>query len=377
VNRRLLLCGSLGSLLAARAAPGQYQPQGRALVARLAALQAEDGALLMPGDGAVRVCRPWEANVALRGLLLGAPPRARREAAGIALRWLRWCQAHVVAGGALEQHEGPPGALTPAVAGEHRDAAGGSFLSFVAACYHQTGDGAAVEAALPLVRKVAGALERGRTGLTRSRAEPGVSLLINNLEAWQGFDTLARLYERMRRRAESESTRAAADALLAAIDRWFWAPEEGHYAWSRPERGRPEGGLARWSPNRLANLMAAVILPRDDRRETLLQRLAHTEARFPEKITAAQDLERLIWWGLAPLAAGDAVLLEQYQVRLSKVAWDELREVRPSLLGLALRLGGARAEPPQDAQAGGGGVRAPERVTPRAASRESSAAPSA
>src|SRR3712207_3686884 len=113
MNRRELLTGGGAALLLGSKAAAQYQHQGRALVQRIAELQATDGAILMPGSGPERFCNPHAANEAVYGVLLGAPPRSRADAGRIGKGWITWYTAHLNSNGTIDDHSGTPGALKP------------------------------------------------------------------------------------------------------------------------------------------------------------------------------------------------------------------------------------------------------------------------
>ncbi|HTE17538.1 MAG TPA: hypothetical protein VK689_04050, partial [Armatimonadota bacterium] len=184
-----------------------------------------------------------------------------------------------------------------------------------------------------------------KSGLTHARRDHPVAYLANNVEVWHGFDSFARLAERLRKRDEGREYRAQADALLPAIDRWFWDQAEGYYAAAVHAGGKRESGLGRWDPHWKANLRAIALLPGDERRHDLFARLARRAEPLPEKIETADDLEKLVGWGMAVLARHNRAALEQYQLRLSRVAWDRLKDLDPALLGQALHVGGGTVSP--------------------------------
>jgi len=347
MDRRGFLIGAAGSVLLGGMAQAQYQPHGRELAARLLAAQAEDGAILLPGAGPERVCDPYSANQAVTGLLLGAPPRSRAAAGAAAKRWIDWLLAHQSRDGALDEQRGLPGALKAAGPSRNRVAAAGSFLSLLLAYLDQTGDDKTILARFDPTRRVAESIVRAtqKSGLAYSGPDSRVAYLVDNVEAWRGFDSFEQLCARLRKREEAREYRAQADALLAAVDRWMWQQSEGHYAWAVHAEGRRETGVDRWEPSLKAQLVAIALLPEDERRDGLMARLAR-RVDLPPPIETPEQLERAVWWGRALLSRHDQEALEHHQVRLSKVAWERFAGIDPALLGHALRVGGGKTTPP-------------------------------
>jgi hypothetical protein len=369
ITRRQALLGLGAAALLGRPAGAQYQPQGRDLVARLMGLQAEDGALVLPGMGPDRTCDPLVANQAVTGLLLGAPPRSRTDAATVARAWMRWYTANLNADGTIDVHRGVAGSLKPSGDPEGQDARAGSFLTVAGAYLDVTGDSATLLAFYPKLLRVAQAAVHTlqRSGLAAPRPGAKTLYLTNNVEVWRGFDAFSRLSVLLRKRDEEREYRAQADALLTAIDRWFWVQSQGQYAWAFHVEGGQDAGLARWSPNWTANLAAVAELPEDERRTdlygrlfrqfptqfpqkkgtegTFLSRLLGKAAVAPGTIEDAGDLQMLVAWGLAALSRHDEALLERYQVKLAQAPWDRLKELDPALVGGALRLGGGKTKP--------------------------------
>jgi hypothetical protein len=341
MHRRAFLAAGAAAL-AARAAAAQYQPQGRDLLARLTALQTPAGALLQPGAGAERRCDAAGASLAVYGALLGAPPRARDEAATLGRRWLEWSLGRLTRAGLPTDFAGPAEALR-AVESENADAAAGALLTAALAYYEQTGDAALVLARWDNLVAVAEGLGRLRqkSGLTHAAAARPVARLENNVWAWLGLDHFARLCSRLRKREETREFADRPDEALTAIDRWLWTTTAGHYAHTLHPDGRRETGLEAWAPNRRANLMAIAVLPPDERRAGLRTRMRRAELREPE----AARFEEFVWWAQAGVAEGYAQEIERWQVRLARAPWADLPDLDPALVGHCLRVGKGRLRP--------------------------------
>lgn len=354
LDRRTLLTGIAGAALTGvGTARAQYQPQGPKLAARIAAAQAEDGAILMPGGGSERLCQPYFANLAVLGLMHGAPPARRSQAQDVAKKWLRWYAAHLNADATMDDHTGTPGALKPTGKYDSSDAYAGTFLSAFGAYMDRTGDGVLFQELFPAAKRIAAAsrLTLQKSGLTHARPDYPVAYLMDNVEVWHGLDAYARLCETLGKKAEAKESRLQADALFDAIDRWMWQPQEGVYAWAIHPSGKREAGLDKWYPCQMANLMAVALLPEGERRNDLMTRLRVRLQPAPEirdataRAAAPFDLEHDVWWGLAILTQHDQALLEKYQVHLAKQPWDTLKDVNPALLGHALRVGAGHVTP--------------------------------
>lgn len=340
MNRRDLLLGALASGAVAGQARAQYQPQGKALVQRLAASQTPDGAILMPGTAAERWCNPYFANWGVYGLLLGAPPRSRSQAASVAKKWIVWYTSHLNKDGTIDDHKGAPGALKATGKYDSSDAYSATFLSVALAYHEQTGDAQTLIDRYPTLLKIAEAalMTQQKSGLTHARPDYPVAYLMDNVEVWQGLSHFARLSRNIRQRQEHRQYTAEAEKLFAAIEQWLWTPTEGVYAWALHPDGKRETGIGKWYPGMMGNLMAIALLPVEERRDALLNRLS-PQVTVPEKINKSEPLERLIWWSLATIPHTYQNTLEQIQVRLSKVEWDSIKDLNPAMIGHALRIG--------------------------------------
>lgn len=346
MNRRELFFGAAASALLAGRSRAQYQPQGKALVQRLAELQTPEGAILMPGNGSERVCDPRAANWGVYGLLLGAPPRSRSQSAAIAKGWILWYTSHLNKDGTLDDHRGPAGALKSTGRYECSDAYAGTFLSAAFAYHEQTGDAPTLLDRYPTLLKIAEAalMTQQKSGLTHVRPDQQVAHLLNNLEVWQGLNHFARLSRNMRKRQEHRQFTEEAEKLFNAIEQWFWTPTEGAYAWALHANGKRETALEKWRPGMLANLTAIAVLPVEERRTALLKRLAPVLS-WPDQISRREPLEHFITWALAAIPTGYQHTLEQVQVRLAKVEWERIKDLDPTLIGHALRIGRGQLTP--------------------------------
>ena len=56
-------------------------------------------------------------------------------------------------------------------------------------------------------------------------------------------------------------------------------------------------------PGWLSNLTAISVLPEDERRTALLARLSRT-GKMPNEVKTVDDLEKVLWWGLAMIPTG-------------------------------------------------------------------------
>lgn len=346
MNRRELLAGAGVSLLLGAEAGAQYQPQGKALVQRLAGLQTPAGALLMPGAGPERTCNPYFANWGVYGALLGAPPRSRTQAADLAKRWIRWYAGHLNKDGTIDDYKGPADALKATGKYDSSDAYAATFLAVCYAYHEQTGDAPLLFEHWDQVRQVAAAvlLTQQKSGLTHARPDYPVAYLMDNVEVWYGLNAFTRLCRNMRKKQEQKTYAEEVERVFNAIEQWFWSPTEGHYSWALHPNGKRESGLDKWYPHQMANLLTIALLPSEERRTALLKRMGSI-VTFPDKITKTAELERLVYWALAsfPTAYPDAA--EQLQVRLSKVPWEDLKDLHPALIGHALRIGRGQLGP--------------------------------
>jgi len=342
MQRRHLLIGGAAALGFGRPAGAQYQPQARALVDRLLALQTASGAVLLPGEGE-RVCRSPAASLGVYGLLLGAPPRAREETAAAARRWLEWSLAHLGPDGIPRDARGAASALA-AVDQPDGDMAAGLLLAVAHAYHEQTGDAGLIRERFPVLVGVAEGLQRlrQRSGLSYPRADRPVAHLENNVWTWLGLEHFARLCRRLRRRSEAREWADRPDEALAALDRWLWTTTEGHYAHALHADGRRETGLEPWAPNRRGNLTAIAVLPADERRAGLLTRLRRREVR---EVARPEQLDEFAAWALVGVAEGYAQEIERWQVRLAKAPWESVGPLDPALIGHCLRIGKGQLTP--------------------------------
>lgn len=346
MDRRELLVGAGAALLLGREGLAQYQPQGKALVRRLAGLQTPEGVLLMPGSGAERVCNPYFANWGVYGVLLGAPPRSRSASAEIAKKWILWYTSHLNKDGTIDDYRGPAGALKATGKYDSSDAYAATFLAVCYAYHEQTGDAPLLFAHWDRIMRVAEAclLTQQKSGLTHARPDYPVAYLMDNVEVWYGLNAFQRLCRNMRKKQEQRRFAEEADRVFAAIEQWFWSPTEGHYSWALHPNGKRESGLDRWYPHQMGNLLTIALLPAEERRTALLKRLGSI-VTFPEKITKTGEAERLIYWALASFPTAYPQAAEELQVRLAKLPWDDLKDLHPGLIGHALRIGRGQLGP--------------------------------
>ena len=333
-------------MLLGGAARAQYQPQGKALVQRLAALQTPEGAILLPGSGAERICDPRAANWGVYGMLLGAPPRSRTQSAAVAKSWITWYTSHLGKDGTIDEFRGPASALKSSGRYDNSDGTAATFLSAAYAYHEQTGDAPTLLDRYEQLQSIAEAALRTRqkSGLTHARADHPVAYLVNNLEVWQGLNHFSRLSKNVRKRRESLEYAGEAEKQFDAIEQWLWTPTEGVYAWALHPNGKRETSIEKWRPGMEANMAAIAMLPVEERRDALLKRLAPTLS-WPEKISKSEPLERFIGWALAAIPHTFINTLEQIQVRLAKVEWDEIKDLDPATIGHALRIGRGQLTP--------------------------------
>ncbi|HVK06512.1 MAG TPA: hypothetical protein VM490_23785 [Armatimonadaceae bacterium] len=318
------------------AAARQARAACAAAADRIAAMQEPGAALPMGGDGKGAATRlvPYFANLGAFGLVVaaaaaGASASDARRWRVAARRWAEWYDARRNPDGTLYDFErtAPGGGSAPwKPTGKYdsTDSYASTYLELVDALHRGGPDRAWLRGRYPFVRRSVDAmrLTLQKNDLTTATPTWPVMYTMDNVEVLRGLRAAVRLARAQGAASDARAWAAMADRTQAAIARHLWDEKNGWYRVGvQTDGGIMAGGLAKWYPDVMANLMAIGWFPEEAaatrpfyaRHRDLYERIvARTEdaagSGIPARDAALPDderLGRLAWWGFAARAMGD------------------------------------------------------------------------
>jgi hypothetical protein len=320
-----------------------------AAVRQLFALQSADGALAMgPADRGSRRLVPYFSNLGAFGVVVTGGIKSERERIR---RWVLWYDAHRNPDGTVYDYEGGSGAWKATGKYDSTDSYASTYLELIYALHRADDDKAWLKERYPFVRRAIEAirLTMQTNGLTTAHPKWPVMYTMDNVEVLRGLRAAVLLAKAMGSGDDAKAWAALGDRTQDAIARYLWDDTKGCYLVGRQtDNAVFAGGLEKWYPDVMANLMAIGWLPKDApsarHHADLYRRLAAKTADSPSAgIPAiANDDElmgRLAWWGYAARAMRDKERLSKVRAGLIVSLNDEKNVFNnPATLGHACRL---------------------------------------
>lgn len=302
--------------------------------------QASDGAIVMgrlaANDNKVV---PYFANLAAIGLVTASRDTGDHRYLAAAKRWAAWYSAHMNADGTVYDYSGRPGAWTSKGDFDSTDSYAGTYLELldvIAAC-----DKPWVAARYASVGKAVKAirLTLQPNGLTLAKPKWPVMYVMDNVETARGLRSAVQLAKPGKHKIEAKTWTEIARRMESAIESHLW--DDGRKAYCvgiQPDGGR-ESGNGEWYPDVMANLMAVAWgVPSQRHRDLYKHLVATSRALIPASVRTEDDLDRVVWWGLAARAAGDRARSEAMAKLLMGLDPRKVSLYNTALLGHACRL---------------------------------------
>lgn len=285
--------------------------------------QTTDGAITMakvPPDAGPVECSvvPYFGCFAAQGLL-AEYARTRREVyLRSAARWARWYADHQNPDGTIFDYKGRAGAWSSTNHFDSSDSYAAVYLELLRQLYRL--DPNSVGSYRESIRKaIAGIdLTMQPCGMTLAKPTYPVMYTMDNVETLQGLRAAAELERALGDADLAAHASQEADRMESAVDSMQWDAARSSYRAAVQVDGGKMEGLTQWYPDVMANLMAIAWLPPSERNRSLYRRLrSQFDKDIPASVHDANDLERLVWWGLAAKGAGDRSFLGEVRNRLS------------------------------------------------------------
>jgi hypothetical protein len=320
----------------------------RAAVQRILALQTLDGALPMgTATGGNHRLVPYFANLGAFGVVVAG----RRSERAFMRRWVLWYDAHRNSDETVYDYEGTSGAWKATGKYDSTDSYASTYLELLHALHHADGDKAWLQERYPFVRRSIEAIQLTLqpNGLTTAHPKWPVMYTMDNVEVLRGLRAAVRMAQAVGNRDDARAWAALADRTPAAIARDLWDSAKGCYLVGRQtDNAIFAGGLEKWYPDVMANLLAIGWLPSnapsarnhaDLYRRLTIQTADSSAAGIPVTANEDEGLGRLAWWGFAARAMRDKERLAKIRTALT-VALNDPKNVflNPATLGHACRL---------------------------------------
>ena len=300
----------------------------RRAAAELLRHQTADGAIVM---GTLPASRshlvPYFANFAALGLAAASGETGDARYLDAARRWAAWYEAHMNPDGTICDFDGASGAWQSTGDCDSTDSYAATFLELLLAIERAAPDPAWRAAHLPAARRAVAAirLTLQPNGLTSAKPGWEVMYLMDNVETAAGLRAAAAL---------GLDTAGLAASMERTMTAKLWDDARQTYAVGLEGNGRLVTAAATWYPYLMANLMAVGWLPPREGHVALLGRLRQQfGAEMPVAVNTEDDLERLVWWGIAAQGAGDAALGADIAAKLHAFDAQVKTFARPDLLG--------------------------------------------
>ncbi|HEY3412340.1 MAG TPA: hypothetical protein VGM51_04675 [Armatimonadota bacterium] len=330
--------------LPAAAAP-RTQPVAR-FADEIIRRQAPDGAIVQDRlSPATNRVVPYFSNLAALGLLSAHSVTHDVRYLRSAKKWAAWYAAHMNADGTVYDHTGAPGAWKPTGEYDSTDSYAATYLELLdgiarvdkpwaVARYASAGN--AVKAIILTLQPV---------GLTLAKPMWPVMYVMDNVETSRGLRAAAHLASLCGKTIDGKDWAARADRMEKAIETSLWDPGRNCYLVGL----QPDGGKMRaageWYPGVMANLMAiSWAVPSKRHAKLYANMLKQPSAALPALVKTEDDMDHLVWWGLAARAAGDATRLRDIASKIEGCDPKAVPLPNTALLGQACRLLASRKE---------------------------------
>jgi hypothetical protein len=295
--------------------------------------QVSDGAIVM-GTQPQRRSRiiPYCANLAGLGLVAAFRTTGESNYLSAARRWVTWYASHTNRDGTIDDFEGVVGNWKRTGHYDSSDSYAATFLELVCAIDRAAPDKPWLESIRPAAQ---GAIDAIRltlqtNGLTWARPDWPVMYLMDNTETARGLRAAAQL------RFDTEPLAAAMDE---SIRRRLWNESAETYAVGLDKNGKQVKAAEAWYPFVMANLMAVAWLARQAHHEPLLRRLEDRHRDLiPTAVKTEEDLDRLVWWGMAAQTAENESLRLRVVAKLTLFDAELKTFKDPNLLGHLCRI---------------------------------------
>ncbi|HWD39040.1 MAG TPA: hypothetical protein VG944_09355 [Fimbriimonas sp.] len=293
----------------------------RSAAEAILAQQTSDGAITMGKVGSKEsTVISYFSCFAARGLL--DVYRRTRESNYLhgALAWVDWYAAHQNADGTICDYKGRSGTWKSTGHFDSSDSYAAVYLSLVQDLYSETKDKTWVVRHSPSIQLAIKGIDLTMqpSGLTTAKPAYPVMYTMDNVETLQGLRDAASLCQEIGEAELAKKERGQAQKMKQSILSLLWDESESAYRIGIQTDGGKMGGLEKWYPDVMANLMAVAWLPSSDRNRDLFGRLyKRFGSEVPHEVKSVDDLEKMIWWAWAAKGAGDRDLLGTLQRRMA------------------------------------------------------------
>lgn len=333
-------CLALLFLLLSPAAAAPRSPVVSRFADEIVWRQASDGAIVMgqmaPKDNKVV---PYFANLAAIGLVSAARDTGQKSYLAAGKRWAAWYAAHMNADGTLYDYAGRPGAWMSKGDFDSTDSYAGTYLELLEAI--SISDKAWVAARYALVGKAVKAIRLTfqPNGLTLAKPKWPVMYVMDNVETARGLRAAAHIAKITHHAGDAKTWTSIAVRMESAIETRLWnGSRQAYYVGVQQDGGR-ESGSGEWYPDVMANLMAVAWgVPSQRHRDLFKHLIATSGALIPASASTEEDLDRVVWCGLAARAADDRARSEAMATRLTGFDARKVSVYNTALLGHACRL---------------------------------------
>lgn len=299
--------------------------------------QASDGAIVkgkLPAKQSRVV--PYCGNFAARGLTAAYAATGKPHYLDGARRWVLWYETHMNPDGTIDDYTGAVDAWKPTGNCDSTDSYAGTYLEVIRAMYIAAPDLVWLRTRLPAVNKAMSAirLTLQPNGLTYAKPKWPMMYLMDNTETLVGLhaaEEIGRVVNDVK--LQHEAGQMAAKMEQAVTD-GLWDRTRHVYAVALDATGAQVRASEKWYPDLMGNLMAIGWLPQSQRHVALLQRLKEEyRDEIPNAIHVEDDLNHLVWWGIAARGAGDEELFDEVLQELKNFDGRMKSLPQPDVLG--------------------------------------------
>ena len=255
--------------------------------------------------------------------------------------WIAWYEAHLNADGTIYDFDGSAAGWIPTRDYDSTDSYAATYLDLVLATYCAAPNIEWLQARRPAVHQAVAAicLTLQPNGLTNAKLKWPVMYVMDNTETVAGLRATEGIGRRLGDRPLEQQAKALADKMEQAIAHELWDSERQSYFVGLQANGKIVTSSAKWYPYAMANLMAIAWLPATERQRLLLAQLKKQFATdIPAAIHREDDLDHLVWWGLAARGVGDHELWREVSSKLAGFDAQIKQYANPGLLGHLCRI---------------------------------------
>jgi hypothetical protein len=302
--------------------------------------QGSDGAIVLKETASAhnRVV-PYFANLAAIGLVSAYQATGQDRYLVAARHWSDWYAAHMNRDGTVYDYSGSTGTWHSDGSYDSTDSYAATWLELLDLVGVQNKAWASVHYAAAARAVAAIRLTLQPDGLTLAKPGWPVAYTMDNVETARGLRAAARLAAWTGHRNDAAPWTAMAARMEAAIDSNLWDHTQMNYCVGIQADGGRIEAHDKWYPDLMANLMAIGWQRASDRNRSLYQHLAATRsATIPAKANTEENIEHLVWWGFAAVAAGDSPRLKAIQTALMAMDPKAIPITNTALLGQVCRL---------------------------------------